>query len=158
MSRGRGNKNFYPLTDSAPAITFYCITNEEPAMANKNLSDTPRPSVHVPAGRTLADMPRGEPIPAPDGKPKPRNAKQTLRQLITHEENVNEEATHPFIKLLLTNGTEKKKGPWKEYLAFYRANMSGDMSSIDDKTQLYVEKMAHDLEAAYNSALKADRE
>jgi hypothetical protein len=119
---------------------------------NSNLTNIPAPSTRVvPPGKSLADVPRGEPIPTPDGKPKPRNAKQTLRQLITHEENVEVDVVHPLLKCLIKWGSpdSDKPGPWREYLAFYRANHSGDVSTFSDRDALYVEKLVDDLEKAY---------
>jgi hypothetical protein len=102
------------------------------------------PGIVVPPGRSLADMPKKEPIPVPSGAAKPPNAKLTLRQFLNQDESKNY-----LIALLKELGTIKKKGPWREYLEFYIANQSGDFESFKPVDKVKIEKMKKDLEDAY---------
>lgn len=103
-----------------------------------------RPVAHVPPGRSLADLPPREPIPPPSGAAKPPNAAITLRSFINQDESKNY-----LIALLVELGSTKKKGPWREYLEFYRANLSGDLESFKPGDRAKVEKMKKDIEDAY---------
>jgi len=114
------------------------------------LNDMPRTSTGgmvVPPGRSLADMPKGEPKPVPSGAAKPRNTRLTLRQLVTEDETKNY-----LVELLVSMGTTKKKGPWREYLEFYRANLSGDIDSMNEANKAKCEKMVKELNDAYFDA------
>ena len=108
-------------------------------MSNKNNSH-----IHVPPGKSLADMPKREPIPPPENVAKPRNSRITLREMISEDESKNY-----LIALLVELGTTKKKGPWREYLEFYRANLSGDIDSMNAANKAKCEKMKSDLNDAY---------
>jgi len=114
-------------------------------MAQKqNTPPAPQPRVTVPPGKTLADVPKGAPIPVPSGAAKPANTRLTLRQLINEDESKNY-----LIELLRDLGTTRKKGPWKEYLEFYRANQSGDIDSMNAANQKKCDDMKKALEEEY---------
>jgi hypothetical protein len=109
-------------------------------------ADIPRPggNVAIPAGKSLADVPKGPAIPAPDGKRKPPNTRMTLLQLLT--KNDAKKYLIPYLKEL---GTKRKKGPWREYLEFFTANLSGDVDTFSVKDKAFCEKMVKDLEDHY---------
>lgn len=115
------------------------------------LADLPRGpgtnNIVIPPGRTLADVPKGEPKPIPSGAAKPQNSRITLRQMINEDDTKNY-----LIELLVELGSTKKKGPWKEYLEFYRANQSGDVDSMNAVNKAKCEKMVKDLNDAYFEA------
>lgn len=101
-------------------------------------------SIHIPAGRTLADLPKSGPKPIPFAGPKPLNTRLTLKQMIT--ENDTKEYLIPFLKDL---GVKRKKGPWRAYLEFYIANHSGDVDSMKEDVKNYCEKMVKELNDEY---------
>lgn len=101
--------------------------------------------VHVPAGRTLADMPVPEAKPCPAaGQVGKRNSRLVLRDFITEHEVKNY-----LVTLLVKLATERKKGPWREYHEFYRTNVSGDMDTMKPEQKKYCEKIKKDLNDAY---------
>jgi len=115
------------------------------AKSNSPLNDIPgRQTVAVPPGRSLADMPPREPIPPPSGAAKPQNSRLTLRQHI-----IGEGEKGYLIDLLLDLGKTKKTGPWRDYLEFYRANLSGDYDSFKPADKAKCDKMKKDLENAF---------
>lgn len=114
-------------------------------MAAEKTTDTnSQPAINVPPGRSLADVPKREAIPTPSGAAKPANSRLTLKNLVTENESKNY-----LITLLSEMGTKKKKGPWREYLEFYRANQSGDVDSMKPEVKAKVDKMIKDLNDAY---------
>lgn len=120
-------------------------------MANDNkhsiLNDMPHHAsggMVVPPGRTLADMPKAGPMAPPSGKPKPPNSRLTLRNLITENESKNY-----LITLLLEMGKKRKAGPWRDYLAFYTANLSGDVDTFGAADKKNVDKLVKDLNDEY---------
>ena len=118
------------------------MTVKHPSRAN----DIQRPGgpVHIPPGRALDQVPKGDPIPAPDGRVKPKNFKTNLRLFITKEESQN--YLIPFLKEM---GAKRKKGPWRGYLEFYTANHSGDLDTMNPTNRAYCEKMRDDLVNEY---------
>lgn len=89
--------------------------------------------------RSIHDLPRTKQT-CPEYKVKPRNSKQTLRELLTKDETEMQWIT------LLKQLSVRPKGPWKEYLQFYQANQSGDTSTFKPEGKKYVAKMIKDLE------------
>lgn len=109
---------------------------------------TPQKGIHVPAGRTLADMPPPEAKPCPpEGKRSPINARMTIREFVTENEVKNY-----LVGFLTKMAAERKKGPWREYLEFYRLNQSGDVDLLKPEVRKYVEKMRTELNDAYFEA------
>jgi hypothetical protein len=100
--------------------------------------------IHVPPGRTLADVPKSGPKPTPSGAPKKPNTRCTLRQLLTDFDSKDY-----LIPFLVEMGTKRAKGPWKGYLEFYRANQSGDVDSMKPEIKTKCEKMVKDLNDNY---------
>jgi len=100
--------------------------------------------VAVPPGRSLADVPKGAKLAPPSGNPKPANTRQTFQQFLTDGGSKGY-----LVDLLVDLGKKKKKGPWKEYLEFFRANMSGDMDSMDAATKNKCEKISRALNDEY---------
>lgn len=64
---------------------------------------------------------KGPPRPAKLGGPR----EQTLRLFLSE----NETQMH-YITLLKELATRNARGPWREYLEFYRANQSGSIDSM----------------------------
>ena len=114
-------------------------------MSNPSAPNARPSAIHVPPGRTLADVPKSAPIPPPSGAAKPPNTQMTLRKFLVGE--LDEKAY--LVQLLQDLGTSKKKGPWREYFEFFRANQSGDFESFRDPDKRKIEKMKKDLEDAY---------
>ena len=113
-------------------------------MADPKSNAHSRPVAHVPPGRSLADLPPREPIPPPSGAAKPRNSRITLRELLIGE---GERAyLIPFFKEM---SERKKKGEWPKMWAFYIANLSGDVDSMDAANRKYCDKIVNDLNNAY---------
>lgn len=92
----------------------------------------------------ISDIPKGPPKPIPSAAAKPRNARLTLRQLIT--ENDTKEYLISFLK---EQGRTKKKGPWVDYLIFYQENQSGDVDSMSAPVKQKVDKLVKDLNDEY---------
>lgn len=100
--------------------------------------------MHVPQGRTLADLPKGAPIAPPTGAAKKPNSRLTLRQFLTESET--KEYLVPYLVEL---GRKRSKGPWKDYLGFYQANMSADMDSMSPEIYKKCEKIIKDINDEY---------
>ena len=100
-----------------------------------------------PGARSLADVPIDlqNPKPIPQNVAKPANAKLTIRNYVTEEESKNY-----LVSLLMELGTKRKKGPWREYLDFYRKNLSGDFEILKPDQKKYVEKLKKDLEEIHD--------
>jgi hypothetical protein len=111
-------------------------------MSNKNHNS--HVSALPPGTRNLADLPPKARIAPPSVGAKPPNAKLTLRQMIT-EDGVKDYLI-PFLRTL---GTTRKKGPWSEYLAFYTANLSGDVESMKPEVKAKCEKLVKELNDEY---------
>lgn len=117
-----------------------------------NLPNKMNSGLVVPPGRSLADLPKGEPVHIDEnfGKPKPPNTDMTFRQYLIGKD----EARSYLIPFLQSQAKLKRKPkgapPWKEYLDFYATNQSMDMSSIkDEKLSAKCAKIFNDLSDAY---------
>lgn len=98
-------------------------------------------------------QPRAARQPCPDHKVKPRNSKETLRELLTEGETKTN-----LISALKNLANTHKSGPWKEYFSFYLANQSGDTSSFKPETKKFVEKMIKDLKTKHAEMQRVETE
>src|SRR3954470_9480074 len=92
---------------------------------------------------TIFDRPRTK-QECPPHKVKPRNSKQTFRELLTEGET----KTH-MIGVLRNLANTRPKGPWRDYWAFYVANQSGDTESFKPEGKTYAFKLVKALNAEY---------
>jgi hypothetical protein len=90
------------------------------------------------------DRPRPPKRECPPHKIAKRNSVKTVREFLT-----SDETDHKLVTLLKRLAAIRPKGPWIEYLQFYKANMSGDIPTMKPEMKKLVDKMKRDLEKEY---------
>ena len=101
-------------------------------------------NIVVPPGKSLSDVPKSAAKPIPSNQPKPPNTKLTLQMMVSENETKNY-----LIELLVELGKKRGKGRWREYLEFYRTNLSGDISSMKPAVLAKCEALVKDLNEEY---------
>jgi hypothetical protein len=113
---------------------------------NNNTNTNNNHSMHVPAGRSLSDMPKAEPKPAPTGAAQRPNTQCTFRQLLT--DNGAKEHLVEFFKSL---GQKKGKGKaaWAPRWQFFIDNMSGDYTAMSPENKKKCEEIVKAVNDSY---------
>jgi hypothetical protein len=103
----------------------------------------------------LMSKPKAAPVPCPPHKVLPRNAKQTLRELLTEDETKLGRIT--FLKQM---AKLKPRSAFKDYLEFYSANQSGDIETFKPEAKVFIKKMMKDIttEWAKNQSDEGDED
>lgn len=70
---------------------------------------------------------------------------KTVREFLTDEDH-----NPAIIPMMMDLAKNKREMKWSKYLDFFRANMSGDISSMNEENILFVEKMKKELTAKLN--------